>query len=96
MERVIQSIRAKIPVFIRRSGDEQRLLECVKPINMKTFTSEISSNDIKSIGNSENDLHDLCEGKNKRSNYINEWQAGWNVTNAIQVCCNFKFKWKFL
>jgi hypothetical protein len=70
-----------IPFLFRKSKSEEKiLLNSTKDINMKTFDKQ-SSSDSVSISDELNDFQDVhC-----RSNRIDEWQAGWNVTNAIQV-----------
>jgi hypothetical protein len=70
-----------IPFLFRKSKSEEKiLLNSTKDINMKTFDKQ-SSPDSVSISDELNDFQDVhC-----RSNRIDEWQAGWNVTNAIQV-----------
>lgn len=45
---------------------------------------------------------EMCEGGGRKGEKIDEWQAAWNVTNAIQVTfhiifCSFNFEtceWK--
>lgn len=84
------NIRSKAAVFYRRSSDEQTLLNNTRNINMKTFSNQQSIDSLSTIASinknadldiDDNDLHPELS----KSNRINEWQAGWNVTNAIQV-----------
>ena len=94
-EKALNSLHSKIPfIFQKSKSEEQILLNCTKNMNMKTFDNQRCSSpdsDSMKCENFDTEFNDFQDG-HCRSNSINEWQAGWNVTNAIQVNLQFFFK----
>jgi hypothetical protein len=95
MQKIGVFVRSKVPVFVRNNNlNEESILMGSSSINYSTQINRDQSfnnnddyqneNDQSfQIDHVDNDTFSFNEKINH--NQINEWQAAWNVTNAIQV-----------
>ena len=90
MQNIGVLMRSKIPVFGSKSSQNEGAI-LLAPLSNQPRTKDYNTNtseqqnqpDNISQCTSDNDLYDYNDKSNV--NRINEWQAGYNVTNAIQV-----------
>ena len=102
MQKLGVYVRSKVPVFVRNNDlNEESILMSPTTVNYSTQLNhddddEVNYQNIEHGAHKqtdhvdlENDLYSYSEKSN--NNRINEWQAAWNVTNAIQVILNQNF-----
>lgn len=96
MENIGVKIRSKIPVIQLFKSDEDRKTEeaylldsTSSPKSNKNYTELFSVENTNTFHHQVDDFvdNDLIEytGDGGSQHRIDEWQAAWNVTNAIQV-----------
>lgn len=91
MDQIGVKLRSKIPVLqLFRKNDDNKTEETFlldstsSPKSNKNYTELFSVENTNMFNQVDNDLIEYT-GDGVAYQRIDEWQAGWNVTNAIQV-----------